>query len=190
MNIFIIGLNKSGRSTLAQELSNEFGHPHIRADWFKDEFRKPKEKELEQHYLDDYAQWLTQRRKGNSQEVVEVVRNKIAWENAIVDGIQSPSDFVELFDYNRDFVVFLNRVDAPIPREPESIGASVIRDYCFWLASAGLIDKGRWHEYSLRIPGEESNFIKELGSKNRIFLTKNLRTVIESVKASVRELLK
>lgn len=188
MNIFIIGLNKSGRSTLARELSKEFGYPHIAADWFKDAFRKPNEKELEQHYFDDYAQYLTQRRKNNPNEVVEFVGGKISGAS-IVDGIQSPKDFIELFDYNQDFVVFLNRVDAPISREHESIGISVIRDYCFWLASAGLIEKKRWHEFNFKIPGEKSDFIKELGSKNRIFLTNNLERVIEGVKGSVRELL-
>lgn len=189
MNTFIIGLNKSGRSTLAQELSKEFGHLHIAADWFKGEFRPPNEKELEQHYLDDYAQYLTQRRKNRPEEVVEAVRDQMVGES-IVDGIQSPMDFIELFDYNRDFIVFLNRVDAPISREHESIGVSVIRDYCFWLASAGLIEKKRWHEFNFKIPGEKSDFIKELGSKNRIFLTNNLDRVVESVKGSVRELLK
>lgn len=188
MNIFIIGLNKSGRTTLAKELSNELDYPHIIADWFKEEFRSRGEKEQEQHYLDDYAQWLTQRRKNNPNEVVDVVKDKLS-SVAIIDGIQSPSDFVELFDFNRDFVIFLNRTDAPAPREHESIGASVIRDYCFWLASAGLIEKKRWHEFNFKIPGEESDFIKELGSKNRIFLTKNLERVIEGVKGSIKELI-
>jgi hypothetical protein len=188
MNTFLIGLRRSGRTTLAQAICQDKSYQHISTAWFQEGFRKPKDGETDQHFLDAYYQYFSQTLQEKPRAVVDVVKSALEvfqGNHCIIDGIQSPRDFTELFDYNRDMVIFLNRIDAPVAREFESIGVSVIRDYCFWLASSGLLKRKQWHEYNFKIPGEESDFIKELGSKNRVFLTKNLGRVIESVKEAL-----
>jgi hypothetical protein len=72
----------------------------------------------------------------------------------------------------------------------ENIGVSVIRDYCFWLSSASLINKSNWLEYNFRIPGEDSEFIKNLGSKNSVFIVKSIKKAISHLKEKLNDLSK
>ena len=128
MNIFVIGLPKSGRSTLATILCSQFTDCDI------------------------------------------------------IDGITSPQHFVVSFDPKRDIVVFLNRIDTDpnlYISDHINIGVSVIRDYCFWLASAEMLTKDDWLEYNFKMQGEENDFVKELGSKNRVFIIRSFKKVIE-----------
>jgi hypothetical protein len=184
MNVFIVGNPKTGKSTLAKALCEEVSNcEHISTAWFKDAFRKPKEKETDQHYLDEYYQYFSQQLKSNPRVILDVVAPVIGGNKTfIIDSILTPKDFVELFNYNTDFVIFLNRVDAPHPRDHENIGVSVIRDYCFWLSSAGLIERDRWLEFNYRFD-ELGDLAKELGSKNTVVIIKGgIKKVIEVCK--------
>lgn len=187
MNVFIVGFSQSGRSTVAQSLCSELdGYQHISAtDWVKSTFRKPKVDEPIQHFLDEYQQYYTQRLQDNPKMIVDMVLNSMkpfGEKFFIIDGIQSPKDFAELFNYNKDLVIFLNRVDVPTPRDYENIGVSVIRDYCFWLSSAGLIDRNRWLEFNFKFD-DGGNLVKPLGSKNTVIIIKGgIKKVIEVCK--------
>jgi hypothetical protein len=88
-------------------------------------------------------------------------------------------------------VVFLNRTDnAEEFKDSESIAVSVMRDYCFWMSAASLLPKDRWLEYNFKIPGDDSDFIKKLGSKNSVFLAKSLTKAISHLKESLKDLVK
>lgn len=107
----------------------------------------------------------------------------------IIDGISSPKDFTYLFNYREDTVVFLNRTDnAGEYRDHENIGVSVIRDYCFWMAASGLIDKKRWLEYNFRIPGDDVDGIKEMGAQNSLFIVKSINKAISHLKDKIKEI--
>jgi hypothetical protein len=99
--------------------------------------------------------------------------------NFVIDGIISPKDFSALFDYREDTIVFLNRTDNDHEyRDHENIGISVIRDYCFWMSSAGVVNKTKWLEYNFKIPGEDSDFVKAMGAQNSVFIVKSIKKVI------------
>ena len=194
MKIFIIGLPKSGRTTTAKALVEEHGYHYIDAvSWVRSTFRDPKPGEHPHQYEDEYQQYQAVRTMVNPWFVTEHIQEmmKVGGDNSIfvIDGILSPRDFVTLFDFKQDVVVFLNRADNNHDyRDHENIGTSVIRDYCFWMSAAGLVNKHRWLEYNFRIPGEDSDHIKAMGAQNSVFIVKSIKRVISHLKEKIKEI--
>lgn len=189
MKIFIIGLPESGRTTVAKALCQTHNLKHIHAaSWIKSTFRDQRSDERSEPYLDEYHSWFTNRLKNNPNIILDHVNASMAGysdkeSNFMIDGIFSPKDFTQLFDYNEDIVIFLNRTNNNAEyKDYENIGVSVIKDYCFWLSSANLLPRNRWMEYNFQIPAEDSEFIKVLGSKNSVFIVKSINNVINHLK--------
>ena len=194
MKIFIVGLPQSGRTTIAKALVEAHGYQYIDAmSWVRSAFRSRNEGEHLHQYQDEYQQYLTKRMvlnpwfiSDNIHEMMKISDNEVF----VIDGLVSPRDFVNLFDYREDVIVFLNRTDNDADyRDHENIGTSVIRDYCFWMSSAGLIDKRRWLEYNFRIPGEESDHIKVMGAQNSVFIVRSITRAISHLKEKIKEIL-
>ena len=186
MKVFFIGMPKSGRTTVAKALCQENKRHYIdTSSWVKCSFRDPNIDEHPQQYHDEYHQWFTNRLKINPYLCIdEVIDSTSAIKDnnktIIIDNIVGPKDFIHLFDYNNDIVIFMNRTDTDTEyKDYESIGVSVIRDYCYWLSSASLLSKDKWLEFNFKIPGEESDVVKKLGSKNTIMIVKSTNKVIE-----------
>jgi adenylate kinase family enzyme len=199
MKIFIVGLPKSGRTTVAKSLiANETDWYYIDAiSWVRSEFRECKASEHLQQYEDDFQQFFTKMMLNNPSfitdriyDLIDAVTVKPA-DVFVIDGIAGPKELTQLFDYRQDVIVFLNRIGNETEfRDHENIGLSVMRDYCFWMASAGLLSKDRWLEYNFKIPGEESESIKVLGSKNSVFIVKSIGKVISHLQEKLREIRK
>lgn len=196
MKIFVVGMPESGRSTVAKALCQSDDYRYVDASsWVKSTFREQKAGEHPQQYFDEYHTWYTIRLKLNPDMILNHIYDSMdAYDqntsgdlyNFVIDGVSSPKDFTELFDFNKDVVVFLNRTNnAADYQDYENIGISVMRDYCFWLSSTNLLAKNRWLEYNFQIPGEESDYIKSLGSKNSVFIVKSLNRVISHLKESL-----
>lgn len=189
MKIFIIGLPQSGRTKVAKEIACAFDSPCISAfDWIQSTFREKRKTELEEDYRKELFSFVSERLKINQYllvdnvfDLLEVNKEK---EICIIDGINSPKDFIHLFDYNKDIVLFLNRTNGPSYVEGfDQICVNVIRDYCLWLASRELLPKEFWYEFNFAIPGDpKDNFVKLLGSKNTVTLVKSIEKVIELIK--------
>lgn len=184
MKIFIIGLTRSGRTTIAQAISQHLQAYYIDAmSWVRSAFREQRTNEHNQKYEDEYDQFLSIKRMVNPELITNYVNELLASHGEssifVIDGIISPKDFAALFDYQQDIVVFVNRTDEDIEyKDHEKIGVSVIRDFCLWLSSAGLLTKKKWLEYNFKIPGEESDLVKELGAKNSVFIIRSINKVI------------
>lgn len=194
MKIFIIGLPRSGRSTVAKAIAEEHGYHYIDAmSWVRSTFRGPHPGEHPQQHEDEYQQYLTIRTTVNPwfvvdhiSEMMKVGRDKSVF---VIDGISSPRDFITLFDFKQDVVIFLNRSDNDTDyRDHENISTSVIRDYCFWMSAAGLITKQRWLEYNFRIPGEDSDHLKAMGAQNSVFIVKSIKRAISHLKEKIKEI--
>ena len=194
MKIFIIGLPKSGRTTVAKSIVEERGYHYIDAvSWVRSTFRAPKPGEHPHQFEDEYQQYLSVRTVVNPQFVIDFVNEMIEIgdkeKSSVIDGISSPRDFITLFDFKQDIVIFLNRSDNDTDyKDHENIGTSVIRDYCFWMSAAGLITKQRWLEYNFRIPGEESDHVKAMGAQNSVFIVKSIKRVISHLKEKIKEI--
>lgn len=195
MNIFLIGLPNSGRTTVARALSEDGRRLYIdAASWVKATFRERQPGEHLQHYLDEYHAFLTKRLNANPFFVMDNVYDlmkSFESENKsyVIDGLLSPKDFAHLFDYRNDIVVFLNRTDNEREmRDQETIGVTCIRDYCVWLASAGLLPRNRWVEYNFKIPGEHSDHVKMLGAKNSVYIVRSIEKAISHLKDHLKSL--
>lgn len=198
MKVLIIGLPKSGRSTLAKALAKHFNARHIDAmSWVKSTFRDQNPNEYMEQYEDEYDRFLSIRRTVNpsliTSHVLQLLKSHEEDKLFIIDGLTSPKDFSELFDYRQDVVIFLNSIgtDDAYVKDHEKIGVSVIRDYCFWMSSANLLIKSKWIEYNFRIHGEESNtnLVRKLGSKNSLFIIKSFAKVIEHAILTIGQLI-
>src|ERR1700676_2592433 len=158
MKIFLCGLPKSGRSTIAKALVAAHGYVYLDAmSWVRSTFRDINPKEHPYQFEDEYQQYLAKRMLTHPNFIVDNLEREIKVfgdRNAfVIDGISSPRDFMHMFDYRKDIIIFLNRVDNEHEyRDHENIGTSVIRDYCFWMSSAELIKKSQWLEYNFKIP--------------------------------------
>ena len=194
MNVYILGLPKSGRTTIAKAIDQKINMVHIDAcAWVKSTFREQNTGEHEQHYQEEYEKFFFDRLKLNHNMCVDNVRETmLAYRKEysfIIEGISLPQDFIKLFNYDKDVVVFLNRTDnESYYRDHDNISISTMKDYCFWMASANLLDKKRWLEYNFKIPGEQDDSIKILGSKNSVFLVKSIDKVINHLYTQLNEL--
>lgn len=192
MKIFVVGMPKSGRTTVAKALCQLPNYRYIDAtSWVKSTFRPQKDGEHPQQYDDELHRWYLNRTSINPNTITDQVYDSMdAYEadsevnlNYVIDGISSPRDLVRLFEPMQDMIVFLNRTNNSAEfKDYENIGVSVMRDYCFWLASADNLNKENWHEYNFSIPGEESDWIKQLGQKNSVFIVKSINRVISHLK--------
>ncbi len=196
MKIFIVGLPKSGRTTVSQAIAKAHGWEYIDAmSWVRSTYRDPKEGEHPHQFEDEYQQYLTKRMMVNpwfvSDHVYEMMKVGGTDDTIfVIDGIASPRDFTTLFDYREDIVVFLNRTNNEYEyRDHENIGTSVIRDYCYWMSAAGVISKQRWIEYNFKIPGEDSDHVKAMGAQNSVYIVKSINKVISHVTERLKEII-
>jgi hypothetical protein len=152
--------------------------------------------ENDNQFSEEYHSYLINRLKENPDIITNNICDSISSikklndskYNWIIDGIFNPRDFCRLFDYNTDVVVFLNRTDGePDAKDYEAIGVSVMRDYCFWLSSANMLPKSRWLEYNFKIPGEKSDSMKVLGSKNTVYIFKSIENVIDHLADYIKD---
>jgi len=191
MKIFILGMPESCRTTVAKALCQEQGFTYIDSySWIKNSFRPQRSNEHPEQYLDEYHHWYLNRLKEKNLNI-DFINGIISCyqkdSNWVIDGINNPHDFTNLFDYNKDFVVFLNRTDNQDSKSKdyESIGISVIRDYCFWLSSAGLLSKHKWYEYNFKLIGGSPDRFKAMGSKNSVFILGSIEKVIDHLKQAL-----
>lgn len=195
MNIFIIGLPKSGRTSVAKEVADKLGFVYLSSsDWIKGVFRGPNADEHEQSYVEEYQKYFFDRLKVNPDMCINTVRDSLSCQkdkSFVIDGISSPRDFVTLFNYNKDAIVILNRTDnESYHKDHDSIFISTVKDYCFWLASADILPKSRWIEYNFKLNADSSDVVKPMGSKNSVYLAKNIKRVKSHLEEQVRNFVK
>ena len=193
MKVFILGLAESGKTTLAKSLSGGSTTCYISAvDWVKSTFRSARPKEESEDYEKAELDFVSERLKlnpdlfvNNINEIMKINKHASTF---IIDGVDSPRDFARLFDYNKDIAIFLNRTDNPETiKDSEGIAHNIIRDYCLWLTTMNLLNKDRWWEFNFRLPGEDSEFVKELVSRNHVTITKSFDKAIRIIKERLNE---
>lgn len=194
MNVFVVGLPHSGRTTVAKAIEKSLGLIYLNvSDWAQksDLVRLPDEHE--QQFREKYRDFYFGVLKINPLMCVDyaneiMVRNGLD-KNYIIEGITTPKDFVHLFDINKDIVVFLNRTDNnEYYQDHDNIAFPTMKDYCFWMSSAGFLPKNKWLEYNFKIPGDQDDYIKVLGSKNSVFLVKSINKAIIHLEQKLKEL--
>jgi len=193
MKVFILGLSQCGKTTVAKALAESPDAFSITvSSWLKSNFRLRSVNEEQEDFEKARNEFLAIGLKRDANLIADSVEITMSMHSDfnpkikkfIIDGVTSPRDFTKLFNYNEDVAIFLNRVDNPSETtDHDGIGQNVIRDYCLWLSTMGLLPKERWTEYNYRMPGEESDFVKELSSRNVVTITKNINKAIEIMRS-------
>lgn len=193
MKIFILGLPQSGRTVVAKAISQNNKYYYIDSShWFKDTYRPKLANEHIEQYHDTYHQYVLDRLINDpnlfSRHIINIITNSLE-NNFVIDGTVTPRDFITLFDPSQDFVVFLNRIDNEDiqVKDYEKIAISVMRDYCFWLSSANLLSRDKWHEYNFKMTNGNMDRFKVMGSKNKVFIVGSLNKVIDNLKETLSE---
>ena len=190
MKIFIVGMPQSGRTTVAKAICQAEKHCYIDAQsWVKSLFREKKDDERAEHYDDEYHNWFVNRLKFNPSLITDILKENINAYGSedeftfVIDGLESPKDLITMFDYNKDIIVFLNRINNESEfKDHQSIGLSVMRDFCFWFASADRLPRERGIEYNFTLPGDDSTSVKSLGQKNSVYIARSFNRVISHLK--------
>lgn len=184
MKVFIIGFKNSGRTTIAKELASYMNFSYVDA-CVTSMFRPILPNESQENYSQFIDEATANILKLDKNVVLTLLKNK---NNIIVDGIQSPIDIINCFDYNQDYIVFCNRTDyEPEFLDKAKIGIALIKDYCYWLSSLNLISAERWIECNYKLPGPENVEVKKLNNKNSIYITKNMVNTIELLKKIIKD---
>lgn len=195
MNVFLLGLPYSGRTTVAKAVEKSLGLSYLNiSDWVQNSIFARYPDEHEQQYQERYRDFYFGILKINPSMCIdyahEVMVDTGLDKNYLVEGITTPRDFVHLFDYNKDVVVFLNRTDnGEYYQDHDNIALPTMKDYCFWMSAAGFLPKHRWLEYNFKIPGVDSDFVKNLGSKNSVYLVKSINNAITHLEGKLKELI-
>lgn len=187
MNIFVVGLPKSGRTTFAKSLAEQLGFVYIDIiSWVFHTFRDKNNDETARQYQDARADYILERLRKDPSLLYRNIMDAMSCQsstNFIIDGCLNPKDFTTIFNYNEDFVVFLNRLDNESEyKDYENIALSTIKDYCYWLSSAKLISREKWLEFNFPMAGNDtSGLVKELGNHNKVLICKSFQSVLNYV---------
>jgi hypothetical protein len=181
MKIFLIGMPDSGKTTIGKALEIPgFRYLHV------SEFL---------HHVDcneeEYHNVILNLLKLNPDIFINKYKEHTHdfINNFIVEGLISPKDFVSLFDPRKDVVVFLNRTDhSPDAKDYQTISISIMRDYCFWLSAAYLLEKKRWIEFNYKMSEDDPTYLKTMGFKNTVYSVKGINAVIKKLQEDINNL--
>jgi hypothetical protein len=181
MKVFLLGNPQSGKTTIGKTLDLPgFRHLHIsdflhQTDCDEEELHSSILKTLKSNpdrFINQY--------KLHTHDFIN---------DFIVEGLISPKDFVTLFDENKDIVVFLNRIDhSPNTKDYQNISLAIMRDYCFWMSSANLLEKKRWIEFNYKMSENDPSYMKTMGFKNTVYSVKGINAVVAKLRDDILKL--
>ncbi len=184
MKIFVIGTNNSGKTKFCQEIVNKnpefiyYSYNQLLKNSFGHRFKN----EPADDFLKSFEKYSFNILFDNPKYLEYNYYNENLFNNVVIDDIFSPTDFIKLFDYKNDIVVFLNRTDISeetLYSEQETVFVNLCRDYCFWLATVEMLNKKNWQEYNFKMTAPNNGFLKVVGIKNTLNLTSNLEAAID-----------
>lgn len=146
MKIFIIGISKTGKSTLSTYLSNKYNLEHIQSSLsIRNSFEY---KESDFNNKQDFINSITQYSIELNQKVPNFISTYIKnnydlTKNVIIEGIRNPNNFFDLFNINEDKVIFLDYLNNEVKQTKFENGIDVIKHYLNWNLELNIIPQNR-----------------------------------------------
>lgn len=146
MKIFIIGISKTGKSTLSTYLSNKYNLEHIKSSLsIRNSFEY---KESDFNNKQDFINAITEYSIELNQKVPNFISTYIKnnydlTKNVIIEGIRNPNNFFDLFNINEDKVIFLDYLNNEVKQTKFENGIDVIKHYLNWNLELNIIPQNR-----------------------------------------------
>lgn len=144
MKIFIIGQSGSAKTPFADAISRALNVKFVSAsDWLKPITGDAKFKTKQEHIDGLTAVTLRELHKNFDACTDYITATNDLSAPLIIEGMRNPRDFVKMFDFRHDMVIFLNREDNPYRATQFERGIMVIDGYITWAVTNGLLDTER-----------------------------------------------
>lgn len=148
MSIFVLGMTKTGKTTLAYQLPKYTGYARAGGSaWVKARYAPPPGVEMgSPEYLQGITAYSCEALRANPNACVDYIRahHDVDEGYLIIEGLRNPRDFTLLFRPERDRVILLNYPENPIvPTDFERHGVRAIRDTLEWMVTTGMMDPAR-----------------------------------------------
>lgn len=145
MRIFIIGASHTGKSPFARRLAEVLGITCVAAGaWVRERFPEPRPSEdasftERANHIERLAAFaIAELRRDPHTSVASLTARLRPDEDAVIEGMRNPYDFVHLFDPRTDHVVAL--FGPPAVASPFDRGVEPLLGYVDWLIEIGLLD--------------------------------------------------
>lgn len=146
MKIFIIGISKTGKSTLSTYLSNKYNLEHIQSSLSIRNSFEYKESDFnnKQEFIEAITQYSIELNQKVPNFISTYIKNNYdLTKNVIIEGIRNPNNFFDLFNINEDKVIFLDYLNNEVKQTKFEDGIDVIKNYLNWNLELNIIPQNR-----------------------------------------------
>ena len=141
MKIFVIGNSGVGKTPLSKEIENRYGFKYISASRKIKTLIPSKILTLKKIDRKKYTNEITAFSLSLLRKDPFIIINDLRMEdNVVIDGIRNPRDFINLFNPNKDKVVFVSKEKTEIKSTIFEKGIIVIKEYIKWLEENNLLE--------------------------------------------------
>lgn len=167
MKIFVVGCSQSGKTPFSEYISIALRCPRVGAsEFFRKTFRYSGQLSR-QEFTDAITDFSLEVLRRDPDVNVRHLRDRLPNTLCVVEGVRNPRDFVCLFDYRADRVVYLSCAETDVEETTFGHGVDVIRELTDYWVRCGLLDVRRVSEVKiqsfLEIEAAADNFVRALG---------------------------
>lgn len=150
MKIFVIGQSNSGKTSFSKKLAEALGAVHIPiSEWVRSRFPEFNDGVKSDERVEIMTKFSINALKRDPAVAVNFLRHKHDLSKpCAIEGIRNPSDFMQLFDYTSDFVIFIENKNNHIKFTGFERGVHIIESYLGYLLSNGLMDDSKGKRFS------------------------------------------
>lgn len=162
-NVFVVGKSKTGKTTFSKKLAELLGMNHLQgSEWVKEKAKEENILFSEENYREEITNFALKNLRENQNICVNFIKNKYNIENKgfLIEGLRSPYDFMNLVDFNKDYVFFLTLPDRDKLKENSvfDYGVEIIEETVkyYGFPSVNLFSKDRVYRFDVSFPVYES----------------------------------
>jgi hypothetical protein len=138
INIFVIGQSGTGKSPIANRISEAKELQLIKAsEYFIESFKGYSEDRNE--FIRLISQFSAEKLSEDPYVNINYIKEKIYNKPFVIEGIRNPIDFTNLFKFGKDKVIFLNYIDNKLSKSNFESGLDIILSIINWSKNIGIM---------------------------------------------------
>lgn len=157
MTIYIVGATKSGKTPIGLEIEqlNPKWKSITASEWVKSKFKPSSDQLSIAEFVDEITKFSIEELNKDLDQCIHFIKRTYCKDylegTLVIDGIRNPRDFTNLFQPNRDKILFIQKEGNDNWTKFES-GIEVIKNYVEWLTSNSLLDKDNVEHFTYNTP--------------------------------------